>query len=96
MKIWQMSDYDWIAAETLEEAKDCLAEELGMEKPEDLEEYIDDPYALSEADLDLLKFCDCDEHGDPDPSKPSRTFREELAQRVAANVRFPCYFAGTE
>lgn len=96
VKIWQMSEYDWVAAETLEEAKDCLSLTLGCETPEELEEYLDDPRELTEAELDEYEFCDSDEDGNPNPEVGKRSFREELARQVAAGTKFPCYFAGTE
>lgn len=92
MKIYKMNDCDWIAAENLDEAKLCLAVliDRGVVDAKFEEEYLDDPYEISEEQWDKLKFVDED-----DP-KDVRSFREELQRMMDKGTKFPAFFASTE
>ena len=55
VKIFQMNDIEWVAAETIGQAKKFLAEMLGVDIC-DLGEYLDEPHAISEESMDRLIF----------------------------------------
>jgi hypothetical protein len=86
-RVWCMNDCDWWLARSKREAIDAYEEECGeREDPADVHEV--------KEGLDTLKFTDGDERGRP--VGPARTFREELARRVAAGITAPEMFATTE
>ena len=84
MKVFAMNDCDWMAADTLDEAKALYLKEYGEEVDEDAR-------PLTDAEMDSLVFVETD-------SLPERrcTFREELERRVASGQEFPQFFASTE
>ena len=83
LQIFKMNDYDWYAAESVEDALKAMEADRGEDYGEDA------PVELSEADLDRLKYFDED-------GIPVRTFREQLAKMIAEGEKFPCLFATTE
>lgn len=90
IKIFKMNSSDWFAAETLEDATQAVADTYGAARPEDLEDYIDNPKEVSDADLDRLTYV-------IDEGEDERvTFREQLARLIAAGTEFPTVFASTE
>ena len=62
IKLFKMNETDWIAAKTLEDAKQGLADTIGDGKvtPEFEDEWIENPHELSDADLDEHKLTDED------------------------------------
>lgn len=89
MKIFKVNDCDWIAAETPEQALECLRQHVG---DEDVDAWLEDfgqPVELTAEDLDAHTFHDGDD-GD------ERTFREELQRRIDEGDAFPQFFASTE
>ncbi len=87
-RVFHMNDIDWWLARTLDEAKSDYTRQTG-------DEDLDDAYELTDEELDRLHFVDTDERERP-VTKSRRTFREELAQRVASGVNEPELFACTE
>jgi hypothetical protein len=87
----EMNDCDWVAAETKEEAIQCLAELLG-DKPTDkfIEDNDIDPEVVSDERMLELK------HNGEDGAGPVRTFREELDSLIKDGTKFPMHFASTE
>jgi len=86
MKIFSMNDCDWVAAETLEDAKafylrDCWS---GVED----EGTFDDPHEVPADKMQTMIF-HSDEHGD-------LTFQQELDRQIANGGKFPAFFASTE
>lgn len=111
MKIYKLNDSDYVAAENLEDAKKCLQEMIGEEDSEMFEsDYIDDPYEVSQDEMNRLKYTDEDDWFDfRDKSqgtnfsetweayiKTCPTFQQELDQRIRENYSFPHHFASTE
>lgn len=83
MEIFQMNDYEWMAAADLESAKaEYLKTYAGGVSAE---EAFDDP---CEVDMDRLIFTEDD--------GTTLTFRAKLAQMIADGCTFPAYFASTE
>ena len=82
MKIFSMNDCEWMAAETLEEAKVAYLEQTGED-----EDLLDDPGEIAESQYDKLMFRDDD---------GSRTFRQQLDLMIARGEKFPTFFASTE
>jgi hypothetical protein len=72
MKIYKMNEYDWVAAETLDEAKQALADTVNDGKigPEFEDEFIENPYEVSEEELNILKLVDDDEINGAIEDKP--------------------------
>lgn len=95
-RVFYMNDCEWWCARTLQEAKEDAARTWGcsVEQAEKDGMY-DDPYELCDAELDRLHYVDTDERERP-VKKSRRTFRDELAQRVAAGLSRPELFACTE
>ena len=91
IKIFQMNENDYVAARTLEEAKQCLADLLnnGLMNEEFEKECIDEPHELTELDLDYRVMHD--EHGNQ-----TGTFNECLAEMIKDGETFPAYFASSE
>lgn len=89
-RVFQLNDYEWWIARTLEEAIEDSMKQSGCPR----EEY-EDAVEVSEEGLDRLRFIE-----DPELPKSKwirRTFREELARRVASEFEpKPGLFACTE
>jgi hypothetical protein len=83
MHIYRLNDTEWWMAPSLEEAITAAMEQTHCAR-EDVADT--DARQLTDEELDSMQFVDADEPGSEEPSEgwPSRTFREELAQRVAA------------
>jgi hypothetical protein len=89
MKIFSMNDCDWMAAETLEEAKAAYIATVwaGTREPE--HDAFDDPGEILPEHYDKLMFTDFDEN-------TKCTFREQLNKMIARGDKFPAFFASTE
>lgn len=102
MNIYQLNDCDWCAAETLDEAKLCMAKMVanGEVTPAFEKEFLDYPRCLSDAEMDSLKFCEeYDDRIDFANELVHRrkvSFREKLQQMIDAGEKFPTFFASTE
>lgn len=83
MKVWKINDCDWVMASSAEEAKQTLATITEVYEEDEVRE-------LTDHELDTFHFVDEDEK-----DSPRRTFRQELARRVALNEG-PDMFASTE
>lgn len=84
-RVYKLNDCDWWVARTLEEAKASFQATCG---PMDDEEAFDEPYELTDADMDRLKIVDHD-----DPKTPAMTFRQYLDAMAPTK---PDMFASTE
>lgn len=84
MKLFKLNEYEWWAAETLEEAKQACLKETGLDESEAFE----DPYELDGTELDTLMFTD-----DEGPEKRVIPFRQALNELIARGQNFPCIFA---
>lgn len=91
IKIYKMSDTDWVAAKNIKDAILCLCQTLGCRDEDELKEndWLDDPREISSKEMDHLIYAD--EDGDS-----NRTFREELNRRISVDEKFPQHFAGSE
>jgi hypothetical protein len=94
-RVFRLNDCDWWVARTLDEAKEDAARTWGFRYVEDAENVFEEPQELDDATLDRLHFIDTDERERPVKTS-RRTFRAELAQRVAAGLSKPELFACTE
>lgn len=87
IKIFKLNDCDWWAGSDLESVK---ADYLKTTGETELDDTFDEPYELSDALMERLKFRrDDDNHTEV-------TFKEELARQIAEGQEFPCFFASTE
>ena len=87
--VFAMNDCDWWVARSLDEAIASYFEAIG----DDNQKMTDGAHELSETDLDRLQFTD---PGRDQQDPVRRSFREELARRVAEGIRGPGMFASTE
>ena len=94
IRIWQVTEIEWFAAETAEDALKAYAEYADMcygkdspEAKEQLEEF-GPPGLVGDEWVDKLRYTD--EDGE------TRTFREELDRRIAEGDAFPQFFATSE
>ena len=89
IKIYQVTESDWIAANSVADAIKCYVDEYdGEYDPECFE-----ARELTDAELDGLKFID--DLADPENAK-KQTFREHLQAMIAKGDTFPTYFATNE
>jgi hypothetical protein len=80
-KVYRLNDYEWWMATSLEEAIAAAMKETGLPR----DEASDDPYELSNEDLQRLIFRDDDGN--------RRTFAEELIRRAESDPRPHCFAA---
>lgn len=85
MRIFSMNDCDWMAAQTLEEAKAAYLKDSYGGKDEHA---FDDPAEITEKQYDGLMFRDDDGE--------NRTFRQQLERMIERGDTFPAFFASTE
>ena len=85
MKVFQMNDCEWWAAETLEEAKSSYFQITGLTEAD---RPFDDPHELSAKEMDRLQFIRDD--------GSVRSFRDQLDWMVSNGKSFPCFFGSTE
>jgi hypothetical protein len=100
IKIFQMSEHDWFAAETLDEAKQAVMKTFGPPaEGQTVEEFFDEmlegyePHELTDEELSHTQFTEVDDY---EESIASKSFRQKLAEMVAAGEKFPCIFASSE
>ena len=100
--VYEMNDTDWYAAESVEDAKRCMAETLCYKTtPEGIAEMceefgVKDPVEL---DAEAMERHQIHVEGDPDDEKDSgetRTFARHLAALIDEGEKFPSLFASTE
>lgn len=105
-RVFRVSEYEWYVARSPLEAltaaamdwgcKHCPAEIGALIADLELEGLTDEePEDVGDAGLDGLVFVDVDEDDNPIRST-RRTFRAELAQRIAAGLDAPELFAAAE
>jgi hypothetical protein len=87
IKIFGMNDCDWVAARTIEEARDFYRTFVGKAAFEEYEEEGCEPH--EEQRINNLPYTD-DEHPQP------ITFAEQLQRMIASGEQFPAFFATTE
>lgn len=90
LRIYQVSDCDWVAARSAEEARSYATENI-------VEEPIEDGYPreLTDDEMDTLKHLG--EEGERRRWDKIPSFREELMEMVKdPAIKFPCHFASTE
>jgi hypothetical protein len=87
LKIFQLNEYEWWTAETLEDALEVACEESGLS----LEEVSDSPTELTDDELDKLKF-----FYDPYSKDEFCTFRERFEYLSKNGKLEPGLFACTE
>jgi hypothetical protein len=88
-RIFQLDDYYWWVARTLEEA--CRTAKAEVDFGDD---DLADARELEDEELGRLKFVDSDEDGNPEGEH--RSFRQELARRVSSGLAAPELFACSE
>lgn len=84
IKIFEMSDMEWVAAPSKFSALRWYMKQTGLRKL-DLEDDMDHPAEVSESELDRLQFFE--DHGS------KKSFRVKLAELQKEGVKFPCIFA---
>ncbi len=94
MHVYQLNDFEWWMAPSLEEAIALAMKTTGCSREEQVDETC---HELTDAELDKLRFIDADEPGaeEPEGGWPNRSFREELEARIAAGCEAEM-FATTE
>lgn len=96
IKVFQVTNTDWVAATTAKEAKDFLLDQFGFTAEANQDEIDDDfltePHELTPAEMESYKH-----RGDDGVEyDPPISFREELERNIAEGIEFPCMFATTE
>lgn len=86
MKVFMINDYEWWAAETLEEAITACMEQEQLSREEAYDE--NSKGELSEEEMKHLRFTYDDES--------ACSFHERLQEMIENNYPFPCLFASTE
>lgn len=89
--IFQVTDSEWWAGETLEQCVAAAKETWGDLGPDDVDMF-EDAVELNEAAMERLMFC-----YDEDDRSKKHSFRTELDMRLAdQSQKFPQFFASTE
>jgi hypothetical protein len=84
IKIIQVNDCDWVAAETVEEAKEWYKKEFGSDDAD-----VEEARELTDKEMETLSFKDEDQNR-------KHSFKEQLELMREAGISFPAYFASTE
>lgn len=96
VSVYQVSDYEFIAAATREAAIAFALDLWGYTGHDAAKRAENDgcfnPADVGRCDLDTNKLQECDK--DEEPTGELVTFREELRRQMARGVVFPEYFAG--
>ena len=92
IKVFQISDYEWIAADSLDSAISCALKEWGMTREEAFGDGIDRIEEPEDYPCDLdNNLVNIDENESPKGEKI--TYREEIKRMIARGQQFPCFFA---
>jgi hypothetical protein len=89
VNIYKLNDCDWVAAESIEEARTFYKDLTGLSDDEAFE----DEYQLDDEELDRLRFTETDDFDKP---LGECSFREHLAHALANGEAAPFFFASTE
>lgn len=97
-KVYRVTDYEWYVARTRDEAIATACSDWGCKSVDeavskDMLE-LDDVHELDDESLRELKYTDTDENDEP--VGRARSFRTELARRVAAGLKEAELFAASE
>lgn len=87
IKIYAMSDEEWVAAPSKFSALRWYMKETGLTKL-DLEDDEDHPEEVSESEMDRLQFVEGDD--------TKKSFRAKLAELIKEGSKFPLWFAVTD
>ena len=87
MKVFRLNDYEWWAAETLEEAKEACLKQTGLDEDEAIDESWE-PYEIPDQDLDTLTVTD-----DEGSERRTVTFRQAIDELTGKGQEFPCLLA---
>ncbi len=96
MKIFQIDEETWYAAETIDEAIKAYTNDTGITHEEllQLDEGVDALYELDEEEMNELYFTDVECEFSPD--RQLYTFAEALELMILRGDKFPEMFASTE
>lgn len=86
IKVFKMNHCDWMAAESLKQAKVAYLQDFSGDLPGD--EALDNPRVLTHAEMLRLQFHDED--------GTERSFGAQLDLMIARGESFPNFFASTE
>jgi len=86
MKVFRINDYEWYAAETMEQAIDCCVKLCGVGREEAYDESI--AHELTKDEMEKYTYQEDD--------GVTRTFAQEIQLMIDSDVEFPCFFAGTD
>jgi len=97
IKIFKMNYCDWVAATTIEEATQCLADHVGDGVVDNkfIDDYDVEATEITEKQYETLKFIESDGPDEFDVDNP-KSFREKLNEMVKKGEKFPQFFASTE
>lgn len=104
VKVFKMTECDWVAARNLEEARKPIEEMCGVPEAAEMIDDMDGGYQVSEEAMDKLLVTeevwpDSDDEEDGSEVEPElveRTFREELKIRLEAGEQVPFVLCSTE
>lgn len=83
MKIFKMNDSDWVAAENLESAIQCMADQFSEGEVTEMfkDEFIDNPHELTDEAMDTLKLTDEDAQQEACEDQPTDKTGDEWKER---------------
>lgn len=85
IKLFQVNDCEWYAAETIKQAVEC-AEQI-------YDCTVEDPREVTEEEMDRLHFLKMEDDDNPGEQI---TFRQRLQEMIDAGESFPEFFATSE
>lgn len=86
MKVYELTEGTWWAAETLEEAVQDAMNTMGLSREDAVDS---DAHELTPEEMEYYRYQDEDE-------EESITFKAQLERMIAREVHFPCFFATSE
>jgi hypothetical protein len=90
IKVFQVTDTDWVAALNPEEARKYIIEQCGYDSDEAKEDVYEKPIELTPEEMGTMLH-----HGE-DGVVEAKTFQQELETDIADGIAFPVLFATTE
>lgn len=91
IRVWQVDEVNWYAAETLEEARQAYRDDIGSDAANECMSDCAEPEPVTEEEMLKYKMCHIDE-----PGHPIVTFAEALKEMIDNGIKFPAAFASTE
>jgi hypothetical protein len=98
IKIFKIGDYDYVAAENVDDAFKCYADMMGGSEEADEIRQIGDFHEIGDFAMDKITIREeeCEDEDGCEMDQDERTFRVELQRLVNVGSKFPVIFCSSE